>query len=145
MQEQEERDRGREGAAGSSGPGESKKRGEEKERDGGSTERDREMGREGTEKHRDRLDQKHNSAVVAWAQNGRARLVPREGSSAPVRPRAGRATCPYSPPGAEPEGGGGAGDGREIRGSRGVGAVGTRETAAGGKRWGPRPPPSPHL
>ena len=57
------------------------------------------MDREGTEKHRDRLDQKHNSAVVAWAQNGRARLVPREGSSAPVRPRAGRATYPSLHPG----------------------------------------------
>lgn len=48
---------------------------------------DRGGGKAETEKHRNRLDQKHNSAVVAWPQAGRARLVPREGSSAPVRPR----------------------------------------------------------
>lgn len=98
---------------------------------------DRGGGKTETEKHRDGLDQKHNSAVVAWAQAGCARLVPREGSSAPMRPRAGRSTYPYSLPGAETERGGGAGDGREIRGNGGVGAVGTRGTAAGGKEVGP--------
>ena len=46
---------------------------------------DRGGGKTETEKHRDGLDQKHNSAVVAWAQAGCARLVPREGSSAPMR------------------------------------------------------------
>ena len=107
---------------------------------------DRGGGKTETEKHRNRLDQKHNSAVVAWAQAGRARLVPREGSSAPVRPRAGRSTYPpYSPPGAETERRGGAGDGREIRGNEVLGQWGRGEPQLAGRRSGPRPPPSPHL